>query len=116
MTAPLVRGTRRGLAGTDIAFRNLRDDLTHAISIAGARWRIVPMLANRKDNGFISVQEALKRGISRAALYRIMKPKRKGAPVKVRSKTDYRGRRLVFSRDLMRHLRSENHQPPSRRR
>lgn len=73
------------------------------------------MNAHKRDNGFISVQDALKRGISRAALYRVLKPKHKGAPVKVRSKTDYRGRRWVKDNDLLRHLRSENHQPPARR-
>jgi hypothetical protein len=69
------------------------------------------MIAHRKDNGFISVQEALKRGISRASLYRLLAPRRQGkrlTPPKVRSKRDFRGRRLISRSDLVRHMRSED--------
>jgi hypothetical protein len=66
-------------------------------------------------NGFISVREAMKAsGISRASIYRLIKPRRHGRCVekaKVRSKSDFRGRRFVSRSDLLRHIRSENARP-----
>jgi len=70
------------------------------------------MISKKKGNGFISVQEALKRGISRASLYRLLAPRRIGkrtSPPKIRSKRDYRGRRLISRDDLVRHMRSEDY-------
>jgi len=72
-----------------------------------------------KSNGFIPMRDAIKAsGISRASIYRLIKPRRRGKRIekaKVRSKNDFRGRRLINRGDLLRHIHSEQSRPLSPR-